>query len=147
MIYKISGLFYCLLFCFSLFGVEKSLNARTLKELYKTLHQEQAEKELKMLCFLQLKNQKLPYGCYEWLLYKKNISAQTSKLFIQHINEKCLELAPQLKNLPEIKKILKKSHLNPLCKKKIEEQKKIIEYQLRDTSPEQIFLEYFEEDF
>jgi hypothetical protein len=117
--------------------------SRNPKELTQLIQSKETRKELKTLCFLQLQKKSVPYSCYEWLtqsqLEKKNLP-------LQYLNEKCLEFSGFLNKPNEIKKILQSQSLSPFCRKIINQQKKRIEYKLRDSSISDIFTWYFKEE-
>ena len=124
------------------FANEQWMEVHNLKEFNLLIKRQETQKELKILCFLQLENKTIPYSCYEWLKYKKR-----KTLPLQYLNEKCQEFSVYLKKPKKIKELLKKGTLSPFCHKKVREQKKRIEYQLRDQSISKIFTWYFIEDF
>ena len=124
------------------FANEQWMETRNLKEFNLLIKKQETQKELKTLCFLQLANKVIPHSCYEWIKFTK-----TNKLPRQYLNEKCQEFSAQLKKPKKIKELLKNTSLSPFCRKKIQEQKKRIEYQLRDRPISEIFTWYFPEDF
>lgn len=117
--------------------------SRNPKELTQLIQIQEKEKELKILCVLQLQKKSVPYSCYEWMTHKFSIK---KNLFLQYLNEKCLEFLSHLKTPTEIKKILQSKSLSTFCRKTIHQQKEIIEYKLRDSSVPDIFTWYFKEE-
>ena len=126
------------------FANEQWMNTRHLTDLKSLIKKQEIKQELKTLCFLQLNKQIIPYSCYEWIKYKK---PKRKRLCLQYLNEKCQEFSIHLKNPEKIQEILKKQILSPACYKRVREQKRRIEYQLRDHSLSDIFKWYFIEDF
>ncbi len=120
------------------------MKVRDLKEFELIIKKQERQKELKILCFLQLEKKIVPYFCYEWLKYKK---PEQGAAFLSYLNEKCQEFSTSLKKPHKIKEILQKNHhLNSFCYKTLYKQKKRIEYQLRDQAPSRIFQWYFTEE-
>ena len=141
-------------------GPERWMQITSQKALKKQLKKEEQAEKLKTLCVLQLKKQQVPYSCYEWLkiassegvLNNKALESKKSTLrgnqpvspirsadsFLKYLNEKCQSLAPKLKDLKKITYILQISALSAFCRKQIEKQKQIREYQLRDENPEKL---------
>ncbi len=141
-------MFFCLfLFCFGFFppGMaypERWMRATSQKALKKEIKQTELAEQAKALCLLQLKKQKVPYGCYTYLHFLPEDSHHGSpsrkKAFLDYLNEQCHTLAPQVQDLSRINKILQIKEISAFCRQKIEQQKKIREYQLRDADPSHI---------
>ena len=141
---ELKKIFFCLfLFCFGFFppGMaypERWMQATSQKALKKEIKQSEKAEQAKALCLLQLKKQKVPYGCYTYLnlLPEPNRRAiQKRKAFVAYLNEQCHTWASQVQDLNRINKILQTKGISDFCRQKIKQQKKIREYQLRDADP------------
>ena len=108
------------------------LKAKNLNALRRIIKKQEREKELKMLCLRQLTKKHIPHYCYEWLKSKKPTN---KKELIQYFDENCLKAGLYPKNPENIKNILSRSGLSPLCRKKIKQEKEKNEYRLRDGPP------------
>jgi len=144
-------LFYIffLFFCFSSSSgfidsgfIEDYMKAKSQFELKALIKDQESKKELKTLCLRQLQKNTVPYFCYKWL-DKKLLE---DKNLLSYLNERCYEFSSHIKDLKKIKQILKNDSLSPFCRKKIEQQKSLLEYQLRDLPAPQLF-KHFIEDF
>ncbi len=125
---------------------EKWMSARTLKELEKLIEEQKIKEEWKILCLLQLQKKTVPDGCYEWRSFMEKPSS-SPLLSLPYLNEKCEESAKKVTQPEHIKSILQKQNLSPFCRKKIEEAKKLMEYQLRDQELKHILKWHSLEDF
>ena len=142
-------------------GPEQWMRASSQKALKKQIQKEERAEKLKMLCFLQLKKKQSPYFCYEWLnsvsakggkglankapkaimvLFEDKVSPsfRSHKAFLMYLNERCQNFASNLKDLKKIVSILQMKSVSAFCRKQIEKQKQILEYQLRDKSPKKL---------
>ena len=133
--------FTTLLF-FSSSAHEEWMKAQNLRELHQIIRNQKEYEKLKILCQLQLKKKIIPVSCYEWIKIKPLLQQNQSLAFL---DEKCKEFSAYLRNPKKIIEILYSKHLSPFCRKTISQQKKMIEYQLRDHIP--IFNRYLEEGF
>lgn len=119
-------------------GVESWIKAKNIKEFKKALTQTESDRELKTLCLTEIRKQKVPHSCYEWVGTRP---FKRKKDIFKYLDEKCLQFSPRLKNLQEMKHILQVKSLTPFCRKTLVRYKKIREYQLRDKSPSHVFVE------
>lgn len=118
------------------------MKANNLSELHQLIKNQKKSENLKLLCFFQLKKKKIPVACYERM---KETFLDEQKQFLAYLNEKCKEFSVFLKNPQKITQILNSKYLSPFCRKTVRQQKKMIEYQLRDHI--HIFKRYLEEGF
>lgn len=118
------------------------MQAQNLRELHQIIKNQKEYEKLKMFCQLQLKKKIIPVACYEWI---KINPLQQKKQSLAFLDEKCKEFSAHLRNPLKMIEILYSKHLSPFCRKIISQQKKMIEYQLRDHSF--IFNRYLEEGF
>lgn len=130
------------LLVFSSSAQEEWMKAQNLKELQKIIKNQKERTELKVLCRLQLQKKIIPVACYEWIKVKPFPSQKPARAFL---DEKCKEFSSSLRNPEKIIEILYSKHLSLFCRKTISQQKKMIEYQLRDHTF--IFKKYLEEGF
>ena len=119
------------------------MRATSQKALKKEIKQTEQAEQAKALCLLQLKKQKVPYGCYTYMHFLPGCDScddltHRKKAFLDYLNEQCHTLAPQVQDLSKINKILQSKEISAFCRQKIEQQKKIREYQLRDADPSYI---------
>ena len=136
------------LFCFSplvfSFSSKQWITSRNIDELEQIVQEQKKTKELKLFCQLQLNKKRVPWACYEWIKKKPKTE---KKIFLSYFNEKCSESSVYLKNPEKIRKILQQKNLSAFCRTRVRKQKKVIEYQLRDQLPSNIFKWYFTEEF
>ena len=118
--------------------------ARNPTELKQLIRVQKIKTELKTLCLLQLQKKAVPYTCYEWLTH---LSSKEKTLPMQYLDERCQEFSIYLKTPVKIKKILQNRNLSPFCRKKVRQQKRLVEYQLRDSPTSNLFMWYLTEDF
>ena len=129
-------MYFMLFLTYSVFVSESEewIKARSLKEFQQTIQKQVKEKELRTLCFLQLKRNKVPYSCYEWKKQFKEKSLNTA-----YLDEKCHDFSENLKNLKQVRKILSQKSLSLSCRKRITQQKEHLEYLHRDLPVEKLF--------
>ena len=118
------------------------MKAQNLRELHQIIRNQKKYKKLKVLCRRQLRKKIIPVACYGWIKIKPLYQQKPSLAFL---DEKCQEFSTSLRNPKKITEILHSKHLSPFCRRTISQQKKMIEYQLRDHIL--IFHRYLEEGF
>ena len=118
------------------------MKAQNLRELHEIIRNQKEYKKLKILCLLQLRKKILPVACYGWIKIKPFHQQKPSLAFL---DEKCKEFSTSLRSPKKITEILHSKHLSPFCRRAISQQKKIMEYQLRDHVL--IFHRHLEEGF
>ncbi len=123
---------------------ETWMQAKNITELKQFIQQTNRQKQLKTTCLFQLKTNKIPTGCYEWLSFHNNHHKTHA---LSYLDEKCQELSAKLKQLPKISQIMTNQHLSPYCRKQLKNKKLILEYQLRDKPSEQLLKWYFPKHF
>lgn len=123
-----------------------SINARNLEQLNQIIYNKQQQKYLSISCRVQLRKNKIPWTCYEWI-HKKTAEKKIKQSLIFYFNEKCQTASTDLNTLKQIHKALQSQHLSLFCRKILQEKKQIIEYQLRDMTPELLFNWYFKKEF
>ena len=135
-----------LLYGFSVYSNELWMKAGNLEQFNQIIHDKQQQNYLKISCRIQLRKNKIPWACYEWIHQKKS-SIKTKQNLISYFNEKCQTALINLNASKQILKALQNQHLSQFCRKILQEKKQTIEYQLRDRAPELLFNWYFKKEF
>lgn len=123
---------------------ESWMHAQNISELKQIIQQTNIQKQLKTTCLFQLKTNKVPTYCYEWLSHQKK---HYKTHVLSYLNEKCQERTAQLTELQQISQILTNSYLSPQCRNQLKNKKQILEYQLRDKPGKQLLKWYFPKHF
>ena len=128
------------------YSYENWLKARTVQELDQMMERGRNQEYLKTFCLLQLRKNKIPGACYQWMVQKKLVKERKSHLF-SYLDERCQVALLKEPSLKSVNQALKIHELSSFCRKNLEKRREIMEYRLRDSAPSQLFHWYLKKEF